>query len=182
MSAELRIRPAAPDDLPAIQSIYAHHVRQGLGSFEEVPPDLAEMGRRFDEVTGRGLPYLVGVLSGAVAGYGYCNLFRTRSAYRFALEDSIYVRDGMHGKGVGRALLAALIEQCTLLGYRQMIAVIGDSGNAGSIGLHASLGFLRCGALRSTGIKFGRWVDTVMMQLPLGKGDGTLPQRDPGAG
>lgn len=138
------------------------------------------MRRRYDEVRGRGLPYLVAVLGGVIVGYGYCNLFRTRSAYRFALEDSIYVKDGEHGKGIGRALLTQLIDQCTTLGYRQMIAVIGDSGNAGSIGLHESLGFIRSGMLRSTGIKFGRWVDTVMMQRPLGPGDGTLPQQDPG--
>lgn len=138
------------------------------------------MRRRYDEVRERGLPYLVAVLGGVIVGYGYCNLFRTRSAYRFSLEDSIYVKDGEHGKGIGRVLLAELIGQCTALGYRQMIAVIGDSGNAGSIGLHESLGFIRSGMLRSTGIKFGRWVDTVMMQRPLGPGDGTLPQQDPG--
>jgi L-amino acid N-acyltransferase YncA len=114
-----------------------------------------------------------------VVGYGYCNLFRTRSAYRYALEDSIYIRDGMLGKGIGKALLAALIERCTALGYRQLIAVIGDSANAGSIQLHASLGFLRSGTLRSTGFKFGRWVDSVTMQRALGQGDGTLPNEDP---
>ena len=167
--------------MPAIQAIYAHHVLHGLGSFEEVAPDVAEMHRRYDEVNTRGLPYLVATLHGAVVGYGYCNLFRTRSAYRYCLEDSIYVKEGQHGKGVGRALLAELVMQCTALGHRQMIAVIGDSGNAGSIRLHESLGFVRCGVLRSTGIKFGRWVDTVMMQRPLGAGDGTLPQKDPGA-
>ena len=178
--AEPRVRPATQDDLPAIRAIYSHHVHHGLGSFEEVPPEADEMRRRYDEVRGRGLPYLVAVISGEVVGYGYCNLFGTRSAYRFSLEDSIYVKDGRHGKGVGRALLAELIDQCAALGYRQMIAVIGDSGNAGSIGLHESLGFIRSGMLRSTGIKFGRWVDTVMMQRPLGPGDGTLPQQDPG--
>ena len=177
----MRVRPATPEDLPAIRSIYAHHVRHGLGSFEEVPPEADEMRRRYDEVRGRGLPYLAAVLGGVVVAYGYCNLFRTRSAYRFALEDSIYVKDGEHGKGIGRSLLSELIAQCTTLGYRQMIAVIGDSGNAGSIGLHASLGFLHAGTLRSTGFKFGRWVDTVTMQRPLGPGDGTLPQKDPGA-
>ncbi len=176
------MRPATPDDLPAIQSIYAHHVMQGLASYEEVPPDRDEMRRRFAEVTQIGLPYLVAVSGGAVVGYGYCTLFRARSAYRFVLEDSVYVRDGMLGKGIGRALLAVMIERCTALGYRQLIAVIGDSANAGSIGLHASLGFLRSGLLRSTGFKFGRWVDTVMMQRPLGVGDGTLPSGDPRTG
>lgn len=173
------MRLAATGDLPAIQAIYAHHVLHGLGSFEEAPPELDEMWRRFEEVADRGLPYLVAILHGAVAGYGYCNLFRTRSAYRFCLEDSIYVKDGLLGKGIGKALLAAMIERCTELGYRQIVAVIGDSGNAGSIQLHASLGFLRSGTLRSTGFKFGRWVDTVTMQLALGEGDGTLPQADP---
>ena len=153
----------------------------GLGSFEEVPPDLDEMRRRYDAVTARGLPYLSAVSGGNVVGYGYCNLFRARSAYRFALEDSIYIEDGLLGKGIGKALLSVLIERCTARGYRQLIAVIGDSGNAGSIQLHASLGFLRCGTLRSTGFKFGRWVDTVTMQRPLGEGDGTLPSGDPRA-
>ena len=140
------------------------------------------MRRRFEEVLSRGLPYLAAESAGRVAGYGYCNLFRTRSAYRFALEDSIYVKDGLQGKGIGRALLTVLIQRCTELGYRQLIAVIGDSGNAGSIGLHASLGFLRSGTLRSTGFKFGRWVDTVTMQRPLGEGDGSLPAGDPAPG
>ena len=179
MPANVAIRPANPADLPAIQSIYAHHVLHGLASFEEIPPDLAEMRRRFDEVRERGLPYLVAESDRLTVGYGYCNLFRTRSAYRFALEDSIYVKDGLLGKGIGRALLSALIALCTELGYRQIVAVIGDSGNAGSIRLHASLGFLRSGTLRSTGFKFGRWVDTVTMQLALGPGDGTLPETDP---
>lgn len=165
-----------------MQAIYAHHVLQGLGSFEEIPPGLDEMRRRFEDVTGRGLPYLVAISTGTLAGYGYCNLYRPRSAYRFSLEDSIYVRDGEHGKGFGRALLSALIERCTALGYRQLIAVIGDSGNAGSIQLHAKLGFLHNGTLRSSGIKFGRWVDTVMMQRPLGAGDGSLPAGDPLSG
>ena len=175
------IRPATPGDLPAIQAIYAHHVLHGLASFEEIPPHIDEIRRRFDEVRSRGLPYLVAESDRLTVGYGYCNLFRTRSAYRFALEDSIYVRDGLTGKGIGKALLTALIEGCTALGYRQMIAVIGDSGNAGSIQLHASLGFQRSGTLRSTGFKFGRWVDTVTMQRALGPGDGTLPEADPKA-
>ncbi len=168
-----------PADLPAIQAFYAHHVLHGLASFEEAPPDLAEMRRRFEDVNALGLPYLAAVSAGAVVGFGYCSLFRGRSAYRFALEDSIYVEESMQGKGIGKALLLVLIERCTALGYRQLIAVIGDSGNAGSIGLHASLGFLRSGMLRSSGFKFGRWVDTVTMQRPLGEGDGTLPGGDP---
>jgi phosphinothricin acetyltransferase len=169
------VREAAPADLPAIQAIYAHHVASGLASFEEDPPPVEEMRRRFSEVRERGLPYLTAELAGQVAGYGYCTLYRTRSAYRYALEDSIYVRKDMVGRGIGRLLLAELISRCEALGYRQMIAVIGDSANAASIGVHASLGFLRVGTLRSTGFKLGRWVDSVLMQRPLGKGDGTLP-------
>jgi phosphinothricin acetyltransferase len=169
------VRPAAAQDLPAIQSIYAHHVLHGLASFEETPPALAEMRRRFEEITGQDLPYLAAEAKGEILGYGYCSLYRTRSAYRFTLEDSVYVRQGLHRKGVGKAILKALIERCTALNYRQIIAVIGDSANAGSIALHASLGFVRAGNLRSTGFKFGRWVDSILMQLPLGEGDGTKP-------
>ena len=175
--ASFAIRPALPDDLPAVQAIYAHHVLHGLGSFEEAPPDLAEIRRRYEEVSGRGLPYLVASAGGVVHGFGYCNVFRPRSAYRFSLEDSVYVRETSQRKGVGGLLLAAMIERGAELGYRQMIAVIGDSANAGSIGLHARLGFNRVGTMRSTGFKFGRWVDTVTMQRPLGAGDGTLPEK-----
>jgi phosphinothricin acetyltransferase len=169
------IRPAAPQDLPAIQSIYAHHVMHGLASFEEVPPTLEEMRRRFDDITRQGFPYLVAEERGEILGYGYCSLYRTRSGYRHTLEDSIYVKQGQQGKGVGKAVLKELIAICAALNYRQLIAVIGDSANAGSIKLHASLGFVRAGLLRSTGYKFGRWVDSVYMQLPLGPGDGTKP-------
>jgi L-amino acid N-acyltransferase YncA len=169
------VRPATPDDLAAIQSIYAHHVLHGLASFEEAPPALDEIRRRYEEVTSRGLPWLTAEFGGVVIGYGYCAPYRARSAYRHALEDSIYVRPGSEGRGVGAALLRALIERCEALGYRQIIAVIGDSGNAASINLHASFGFLRVGTLRSVGFKFGRWVDSVIMQRPLGSGDATRP-------
>jgi len=169
------VRPAAPQDLPAIQSIYAYHVLHGLASFEEEAPALGEMRRRFEEVTGRGLPYLVAEGSGEVLGYGYCAPYRDRSAYRFTLEDSIYVKHGQQRKGTGKALLAELIVCCEALNYRQIVAVIGDSANAASIAVHASLGFVRAGNLRSTGYKFGRWVDSVLMQRPLGKGDGSKP-------
>ena len=163
--------------MPAIQAIYAHHVAVGLASFEEVAPPVEEMRRRFDEVTKAGLPYLTAEFAGAVAGYGYCTLYRTRSAYRYALEDSVYVHQDMVGRGIGRLLLAELIRRCEALDYRQMIAVIGDSANTASIGLHASLGFLRVGTLRSSGYKLGRWVDSVLMQRPLSSGDGTPPTK-----
>jgi len=169
------VRPAEAKDIAAIHSIYSHHVLNGLASFEEVPPTVDEMRRRFDDVIAHGLPYLAVEVGGEVLGYGYCALYRTRSAYRYTLEDSVYVRQGSHGKGIGKAVLAELIARCTALNYRQIVAVIGDSGNAASIGLHASLGFVRSGNLRSTGFKFGRWVDSVLMQLPLGAGDGTKP-------
>ncbi len=171
----MRIRPAAAEDLPAIQSIYAYHVLKGMASFEEEAPPLEEMRRRFEDVNRHGLPYLVAEEKAEVLGYGYCTLYRTRSAYRFTLEDSIYVRQGMQGKGIGKAVLVELLARCEALNYRQIIAVIGDSANAASIAVHAGLGFVRAGALRSTGYKFGRWVDTVIMQRPLGQGDGSKP-------
>jgi L-amino acid N-acyltransferase YncA len=171
------VRPAVPADLAAVQAIYAHAVATGMASFEEVPPSLEEMRRRYDDVLAHGLPYLAAEVDGRLAGYGYCTLYRTRSAYRYSLEDSIYVDKDFHGRGIGRAVLHELIARCEGLGYRQIIAVIGDSANAASIGLHASLGFLRVGTLRSSGFKFGRWVDSVLMQRPLGPGDGTPPQR-----
>jgi phosphinothricin acetyltransferase len=169
------VRPAAPQDLPAIQAIYAHHVLNGLASFEEVPPSVEEMRRRCEDVVRQGLPYLVAEEKGEILGYGYCTLYRTRSAYRYTLEDSIYVKQGSQGKGIGKAVLTELIARSAALNYRQIIAVIGDSANAGSIRLHASLGFVRAGLLRSSGFKFGRWVDSVYMQRPLGAGDGAKP-------
>ena len=169
------VRPATAADCAAIQAIYAHHVLHGLASFEETPPSVQEIRGRLDEVTARGLPYLAAEESGEVLGYGYCTLYRSRSAYRHTLEDSVYVREGKHRKGIGKAILAALIARCEELGYRQLIAIIGDSAQAPSIGLHASMGFLRAGTLRSVGFKFGRWVDTVIMQRPLGRGDGIKP-------
>jgi len=172
----MTVRPAAVQDLPAIQSIYAHHVLHGLASFEESPPPLEEMRRRFEDVVAQGLPYLAAEEKGEVLGYGYCTLYRTRSAYRYTLEDSIYVKQGSQGKGIGKALLAELIRRCEVLNYRQIVAVIGDSANAGSIKLHASLGFVRAGVLRSTGYKFGRWVDSVYMQRPIGGGDMSPPE------
>ena len=171
----MEVRAATQGEIAAIQAIYAHHVLRGLATFEEVPPDVEEMRRRHQDVAGRGLPYLVAVERGEILGYGYCAPYRARSAYRYALEDSIYIKEGHLGKGIGTRLLGELLRICAGLGYRQVVAVIGDSANAGSIALHARLGFLRVGTLRSTGFKFGRWVDSVMMQRPLGAGDGAPP-------
>lgn len=169
------IRPAAPTDIAEIQAIYAHHVLTGLASFEEAPPAPEEMRRRYEDVTGRGLPYLVAELDGVIAGFGYCAPYRTRSAYRYSLEDSVYIRASMMRRGVGKAILAELIVRCERLGYRQLVAVIGDSAHEASIALHANQGFLHVGTLRSVGFKFGRWVDSVLMQRPLGDGDSTAP-------
>jgi L-amino acid N-acyltransferase YncA len=171
----VEVRDAAQGDLPAIQAIYAHHVLRGLATFEEVPPDVPEMRQRHADIVGRGLPYLVSVRGGEVIGYGYCAPYRLRSAYRYSLEDSIYIRQDAIGQGIGSRLLAALIARSEALDYRQLIAVIGDSANAASIALHARFGFLRVGTLRSSGYKFGRWVDSVLMQRPLGRGDGVPP-------
>ncbi|MBV8032716.1 MAG: N-acetyltransferase [Betaproteobacteria bacterium] len=173
----VQVRPAAQADLPAVHAIYAHHVREGLASFEEEPPSLDEMRRRHADIAAKGFPYLVAELAGEIAGYGYCSLYRSRSAYRYALEDSVYVRPDMVGRGVGHRILAELLARSEALGYRQVVAVIGDRANTASIGLHASLGFLRVGTLRSVGFKHGRWVDSVVMQRPLGSGDATPPQR-----
>ena len=161
--------------MPAIQRIYAHHVMHGFGSFEEEPPDLAELMRRRGDYLSRRLPYLVAELSGRVVGYAYAGPYRTRSAYRFTVENSIYVDPAQTGRGIGRKLLSELIAQCTALGYRQMIAVIGDIENTASIKLHEALGFNLSGIFRSVGRKRGRWLDSVMMQLALGAGDKTDP-------
>lgn len=172
---DVAVRPSRAEDIGAIQTIYAHHVLRGLASFEEVPPDAAELAQRREAIVARGLPYLVAEVGGAVAGYAYAAPYRARSAYRWTLEDSVYVAEGRHGLGVGRALLARLIAECERWGGRRLIAVIGDSGNAGSIGLHAALGFRHAGLLPAVGFKHGRWVDSVLMQRPLGDGDATLP-------
>jgi len=182
--AKIAVRDCRDGDLPVIAEIYAHHVTEGFGSFEEVPPSVDELRRRRAEIVARGLPYLV-ASEGATApvlGYAYASPYRTRSAYRFTVEDSIYVAPGAARRGIGRTLLAALIERVTALGYRQMVAVIGDSGNSGSIGLHLALGFALVGNLPSIGLKRGRWVDGILMQRALGDGDTTLPiERQPHA-
>jgi L-amino acid N-acyltransferase YncA len=169
------IREARDDDVPDLQAIYAHHVLHGTGTFEEEPPPVEEMAARFHEVIDRGFVWLVAVDATGVLGFGYYAPFRERSAYRFTVEDSIYVREDVRGQGVGKALVARLIELATAAGLRQMIAVIGDAENIGSIGVHATLGFHMVGTMKSTGMKFGRWLDVVTMQRPLGKGDSNLP-------
>lgn len=169
------IREAKETDVPDIQVIYAHHVLNGTGTFEEEPPSVEEMLARFCKVVDHGYVWLVATDATGVLGYGYYTPFRDRSAYRFTVEDSIYVREDVRGQGVGKALVARLIELATRAGLRQMIAVIGDSENVGSIGVHASLGFHMIGTMRAVGIKFGRWIDVVTMQRPLGRGDATLP-------
>ena len=171
----ITVRDVATRDLPIIESIYAHHVLNGLASFEDVPPGLAEIERRHRDITSRGLPYVVAELDGQVAAYAYASPYRARPAYRHTLEDSVYVDRDAVGRGLGRAALAAVIGRVTALGYRQMIAIIGGSGNAASIGLHQALGFQHAGTLRSVGFKFGRWVDSVLMQLSLGAGDSEPP-------
>ena len=176
MSTAFTIRPAAGDDIPAITAIYAEAVRLGTASFELDPPDEAEMARRFGVVAAFGGPYLVAAgADGGVLGYAYAGAYRTRPAYRFTVEDSIYLAQGARGRGIGRALLGRLIEECTSRGFRQMVAVIGDEANAASIGLHAAMGFGMVGSLVSAGWKHGRWLDSVLMQRPLGEGDGAPP-------
>jgi len=172
----LRIRDAGPPDVPAIQAIYAHHVMTGLASFEEEAPTVATMLARLEAAWAAGYPYLVAERDGAVLGYAYASAYRPRRAYRFTVEDSVYVRDGLAGQGIGSALLAALIARCEAGPWRQMIAVIGNSGNAGSIALHRRFGFTDVGVLRAVGFKHGQWVDTVLMQRPLGAGDGERPE------
>jgi phosphinothricin acetyltransferase len=175
MSADgVMIRPSREGDVAQIAAIYAYHVLHGLASFEEVPPDIDELASRRRDILARGLPYLVAEQSGRVLGYCYAGPYRTRSAYRFSLEDSIYIDQAEVGRGLGRALLATLLDRCVELGYRQMVAVIGGSETWPSIRLHAALGFTRVGLLPAVGFKFGSWVDIVLMQRALGPGE-TVP-------
>jgi phosphinothricin acetyltransferase len=173
----LILRPSTPADLPAITAIYAEAVLHGTGTFELDPPDQAEMARRRDDVLSKGLPWLVAERGAQVLGYAYANTFRPRKAYRFCLEDSIYLHPDARGQGLGRLLLTELIARCEAAGARQMLAVIGDADNAGSIGVHAALGFEHTGVLKASGWKFGRWLDVVLMQRALGVGN-TLPAAD----
>ena len=169
------VRNAVEADLPAIQAIYAHHVLHGLASFEEEPPTVEEISARRTNVLRLGLPYLAGELGGEVVGYSYAGPYRPRPAYRFTVENSIYLKPAIHRRGIGLQLLLRLIEECESRGYRQMVAVIGDSANAGSVGVHARTGFEMIGTHPNVGLKFGRWLDTVMMQRALGAGAATVP-------
>lgn len=171
----ITITDLAPGDLDAVTQIYAHHVLHGTATFDETPPSVEEMRQKVQKIAERGLPWLIAEVDGAVAGYAYADWFRDRSAYRFTLENSVYVDTAQHRQGLGRALLAELIVRCEALGYRQMIAAIGDSGNLASIGLHGALGFRQVGIYEKVGLKFGRWLDVVLMQRGLGEGDRSVP-------
>jgi phosphinothricin acetyltransferase len=164
------IRPSSPDDVAAIAAIYGWHVQHGTGTFELEPPDAAEFARRRDEVVARGLPFLVLEHGGAVRGYAYANQFRPRRAYRYCLEDSLYLHPEAIGRGFGRLMLTELLARCEAAGARQMLAVIGDSANAGSIGVHRALGFSPVGTIAAAGWKLDRWLDVVVMQRALGAG------------
>ena len=169
------IRPATEADLVSVTAIYEHAVRYGTATFELTPPDLAEMTRRYRALMEGGFPYLVASLDGGVAGYAYAGAYRPRPAYRFTVENSVYLDAAIHRRGIGMKLMQRLIGESERRGYRQMIAVIGDSANAGSIGLHTACGFQMIGTHPNVGLKFGRWLDTVMMQLPLGEAAATIP-------
>lgn len=170
------IRPSRDEDIPAITAIYRHHVLTGTGTFEIDPPSESDMLSRRADVLAKGLPYLVVEEDGQVLGFAYCNWFKPRPAYRFSAEDSIYMAADAHHKGLGKALLAELCAQAERAGVRKFLAVIGDSCNAGSIGVHRSVGFTHVGIIQSCGWKFERWLDVVMMEKTLGAGDRTSPQ------
>ena len=170
------IRPSRDEDIAAITAIYRHHVLNGTGTFEIDPPSESDMATRRADVLAKGLPYLVVEDAGQVLGFAYCNWFRPRAAFRFSAEDSIYMAANTHRQGLGRALLAELCARAERVGIRKMIAVIGDSANAGSIGVHRSLGFTHTGVVSACGWKFDRWLDMVFMEKVLGAGDTTPPQ------
>jgi len=169
------IRPASEADLPFVTEIYEHAVLHGTATFELIPPDLAEMTRRFKALMDGGFPYLAASLDGRVVGYAYAGPYRPRPVYRFTVENSVYLDPSIHRRGIGLKLMQRLITECEARGYRQMIAVIGDSANAGSIGVHTKTGFTMIGTHPNVGLKFGRWLDTVMMQRALGEGAATVP-------
>jgi phosphinothricin acetyltransferase len=170
-NAALQIRAALPADVARIAAIYGDHVLDGTASFEEVPPAAEEMARRLASVQDSGLPWLVAERDGRMVGYAYAGLYNARAAYRHTVEDSVYVDAACAGQGIGTVLLTALLEQCTALGYRQMVAIVGDSGNTASLRLHERLGFRHIGTLERVGFKFGRWLDVVMLQRTLGNAD-----------
>jgi phosphinothricin acetyltransferase len=174
---EALVRPCRDEDMEAVAAIYAHHVRHGSASFEREPPSVQDMRARRAAVLALGFPYLVLESAGQVQGYAYAGVYRPRAAYRDTVENSVYLRPEATGRGFGRKLLAALIEACEACDLRQMIAVVGDSDNAASIGLHEKLGFRRVGVLRAVGYKHGRWLDSVLLQRPLGKADTAPPDR-----
>jgi phosphinothricin acetyltransferase len=169
------VRDSLDSDMDEVHAIYRYHVLHGDATFEEEPPSVAELMRRRADVLGRGLPYLVAELDHRIVGYSYATLYRFRSAYRFTIEDSVYVRDGLSRRGIGRDLLSMLIARCDSGEWRQIVAVIGNSSNAASIALHGHLGFHHVGTLRAVGYKFGRWVDTVLMQRTLGDDGSAVP-------
>ena len=171
------IRPSEEADVATITAIYHHHVLHGAASFEIDPPEAAEMARRRRVVLDGGYPYFVAEQAGRVVGYAYASAHRPRPAYRNTVENSVYIRPGCERQGIGRVLLEALLKACEERGFRQVVAVIGDSGHEASIGLHRALGFRMVGTLQSAGFKFGRWIDIVLMQRSLGPGDGTPPSR-----
>lgn len=170
------LRDVLLEDLAAIHRIYTHHVLYGSASFEEVPPSLEEMTKRWQHIRDLGLPFILAERDDVVMGYAYAGPYRPRSAYRFTVEDSIYLDSAFQGQGIGKALLSELIRHCEILGKRQMLAVIGDSANNASIKLHEKMGFSMVGTFESIGYKFGRWIDSVLMQRPLGVGSETLPK------
>lgn len=167
---DLVLRPTAAADMGAITALYASEVREGVATYEYVEPDVGEMTRRWQAIVAAGYPYFTASLDGHFAGYAYASGYRSREGYRWTVEDTVYVAPGLHGRGIGRALLQRLIEDCTSLGFRQMVAVIGDRTNAASIALHEKLGFRTVGVFEGLGRKHGRWLDTVQMQRPLGNG------------
>jgi L-amino acid N-acyltransferase YncA len=170
------IRDAVEKDMAPIAEIYAYHVLHGLASFEQTPPDVTEISRRWRALLEKALPYTIAERDGEILGYAYAGPYRSRPAYRFTVENSVYVRPKLERQGLGRGLLANLIERCTALGLRQMVAVIGDSGHEGSIGLHKALGFRMVGTIEAAGFKHGKWVDSVLMQRRLGDGSTTRPE------
>lgn len=170
------IRPSTDQDIAAITAIYAHHVLNGTGTFETTPPTELDMAARRADVLAKDLPYLVAQEDGRILGFAYCSWFKPRPAYRYSAEDSIYMADGERGRGAGKQLLAALAQEAQAVGVRKLIAVIGDSANQGSVRVHVACGFTPVGVLKSCGWKFGKWLDVVLMEKPLGLGDSTSPE------